>query len=171
MKPVFKYLFFANFVWAILFFIFQFYTIFTFQFDGSFNEPMRKAEYIEKGGNAFDYYAGYVWFSSEDSKNYSFGAKFELRLSGRTFARYIYLLGYFALWVAGLVSLSSIATYNYPTNWIAKFFEEEPEKEETKKEIPQKPGYLAYVFGVITSVVSLYSVYYTFIYITKFWHQ
>lgn len=131
---------------------------------------MTREEYIEKGGNAFDYYAGYAWFSSSDSRNYYDDSKFDMELRGRTFIRYFYIFVYFLLWMIGMLTLRSIAAYFNPTHWIAASLDEH-DGEEDKREPWPKPTVSYYAFAFLSTCISLYGVYYTYIYATKFWHQ
>ena len=157
MKKVIRISAFFNTAWGVLFGIFQLVDTLRVADNGHFDLPMEKATYIQNHGTAFDYYAGYAYFTSVDKKNYSNDEKWKFNIAAKTIVRIIYLFLYTILWLIGLKAIWAIKErHDYDSLSIEK-----------KAEIvnpPFKPNWVASLFGIITTIISIYGIYYSFIF-------
>jgi hypothetical protein len=135
---------FINVYFGIAFIVLQFCLLLMFNSNGGLDYPMSQERYLELGGNSFDYYIGYNLFTCLDTGIYTrFDDKFFRFLSAG-----IPIILISLLWLMGVTF---------------------PGKDESgnKKEIIYKKK----IFMIITTVTSSYYLYYSFVYLMKFFLQ
>lgn len=146
MKKLTKILLAFNISWGIIFSIFQWYIDDTINHNEHFDFPFTKEEYIGKGGTAVDYYLGYCFFTVHDGATRHGEIRPYLDISYTSISRVIYFLCYICLWTIGIKVLikkdKSIGALKLGYQWL-------------------------YIF--ITTAISLYGVYYSYVYTTRFW--
>lgn len=120
---------------------FQFIIAMIMTNNGRLDFPMSMEEYVAKGGHSFDYYQGYFLFSCYDHTG---GAD----LNDLLF-RYVPELLILRLWLLGI-------GYGFRNNSEGVDIDLVPKK--------SKP-----VFVILTTFISCYYIYYSFVYIMKFW--
>ncbi len=151
-----------NEIWITIFFLFQLYMMISLRYDGKWNKPMSESEYIDNGGGSFDYYAGYAYLTVNNTVNYKMSDKTKISITDKSYVRYLYIILYSLIWIYGLYSLYKIQVDRYPT-------EKDLEQAKTDGEGIQKASARHYVFGFITTVISIYGVEYSILYMNHFW--
>ena len=149
-----------NIVFVILFVVFQYALSGLYKLHYDSYTPYSRSEYKAKGGNTFDYYAGYVFFTSNVCSNETkTTAKFSL--TGKTIFRNIYIIIYLVTWIMGLVMLDVISSYKKYNPSIYNL------NEQTKVpiKVPTR-GY--YSWATFSLVISVYFAYYTLNYLFFF---
>lgn len=162
MKKIISWLLICNFAWGAFFVVLQGAILLGVNTDGRFNAVMIKTDYIEKGGNPFDYYAGYLFFSANDNPErapitYDDTYKPKFDITGITFWRFFCFVAYICLWFFGFASL-------------IKINECDPEKPKIKNMYKRYTyKFYRYTTALITTAISMYGIYYTIVYCGNFW--
>lgn len=139
----------ANICFGIVFVLFQVFLMF------GHIDPMEIKDYIEQGGNTFDYYLGYNLFCCPDLSGVSYFWEHILR----TITATIPILLITSIWLNGvgidivLVILNCFVDETSTDN-----------KETTHLEINKRAL-------IITTLLSIYYLYYSIVYVTNFWLQ
>jgi hypothetical protein len=134
-----------NFCFGCLFVFMQFIIMTKMVTDGHFNSPFNNEKYISLGGNNFDYYLGYSLYTVRDLghlENY----EDIINLLRRFVTAGIPIILISLIWLVGVTIPKEL--------W---------EDKDTIIIYSEK------IFMFITTIISLYYTYYSFVYITKFW--
>ena len=154
-----------NLVWGIIFSGFTLVLFIVFKTDDKWNTPLSVEQYTSRCGKTFDYYAGYCYLTTNDSRNRDSGTKFEFDIAKKTFVRYLYLCLYTCLWFLGSL------TPSYIRNFIYEFNLSEADLAEHRSEYELVYRFEDYFFIFISTIISLYGVYYSGVYLSNFWHN